>query len=362
MGRKKVVQRKSPVSQEMVDRCIAKTVFEGDIVNFRFLFFAYSPLREESTEDIDNVKYAYLVPQDDEGDEGGRYQEALRLASEPAIREHIKEQLSSEGPAQLPWELICLLADNAVRLGKYSAAGQAYELLRIRRSMQEEFFRQGDEALDKDEVARGVLAYRIGVGLAYDYAAFPEPLPSVANHQTEALLLHAVYPTDPADALALQPTEKHVDLALEYLLDREAAGRLSSRPLEERLAFLDVLIRAMDSQWDDFTGRYHEAITLTDAVRGALERANDPAGKGLEEELKGEVDEEEFWKIPECMLGRAIGAAEWWQYVKELAYEHPAAILFIKRQVVSEGLEIVIPILPASSPLAQRLGLASNDA
>jgi len=358
MGRKKGTQVKSPVTQEMIDRCIAKAVSEGDIVNFRFLFFAYSPLRAASTEDISTSKYAYLVP---DVDEDPRYEEALRLTSVPSIRAHIKAQLEWEGPAQLPSELVLLLGDNAVRLEKYSAAGQAYELLRVRRSMQEEFFRQGDEALDKDDVAGGVLGYRIGVGLDYDYAAFPEPLPSVANHQTEALLLHAVYPAEPGDALALQPTEGHVDRALEYLLDREAAGRLASRSLDARLAFLEVLIRKTDTEWEDFVGRYQEASVLTQAVRAEVERANDPAGRGLEEEVKGQIDEENFRKIPECMLGRAIGEAEWWQYVKELAYEHPAGILFIKRQVVSEGLEIVIPALPASSPLADRLGLVAKS-
>jgi hypothetical protein len=239
MGRKKAVQSKVPIAQETIDGCVAKAVGEGDIVNFRFLFISYSPLRQESSEDIEALKYAYLVPGEVTD---GAYDAALAVARTPEIQAHIHAQLDKDGPAQLPSALVLMLADNAVRLEKYSAAGQAYELLRVRRSMQEEFFRQADEALDGDDLARGVRGYRIAVGLDYDYAAFPEPLPSVANHQTEALLLHAVYPARPEDCFALQPAELHVNRALEYLLDREAAGRLASRSLEDRVAFLEAVV------------------------------------------------------------------------------------------------------------------------
>ena len=53
---------KAPVSQEIIDACLARTVAEGDIVNFRFLFISYSPLRADSSEDIEASKYTYLRP------------------------------------------------------------------------------------------------------------------------------------------------------------------------------------------------------------------------------------------------------------------------------------------------------------
>src|SRR5690606_12280615 len=117
---------------------------------------------------------------------------------------HVQTELEANRPAQLPSDLLLMLADNAVRQGKYTSAAQAYELLRIRSRMQDEFYAAADRALDENDVARAVRGYRAATGLAYDYAAFPEPLPEVPDYQTRALLLHGEYPTRPDDCVALK--------------------------------------------------------------------------------------------------------------------------------------------------------------
>ncbi|HPO16114.1 MAG TPA: hypothetical protein PLI09_21945, partial [Candidatus Hydrogenedentes bacterium] len=261
---------KAPVPQATIDACLANVVAEGDVVNFRFLFFPYSPIRDDSTENIDSPKYAYLFPEDVDTP---RFREALGLVKNVEIRSHVKAQLQKKGPAQLPSELLLALADNAVRLGKYTSAAQAYELLRIRRRMQDEFFAQADTALDDNNIPLAVQGYLIATGLTYDYAAFPEPLPAVPNYQVRALMLHAEYPRRPEDCVALQPPEVHTQLALSYLLlDAEAAARLETRPMEQKLTFLERLVYQRDPEWKTFVERYKAACALVEQFARKIER------------------------------------------------------------------------------------------
>ena len=51
---------------------------------------------------------------------------------------------------------------------------------------------------------------------------------------------------------------------------------------------------------------------------------------------------------------------EWWQYLKDMAYAHPASALFVARQAVSHDTEIIMPRYRADSQLARRLGLAAE--
>lgn len=357
MARKKTAQ-KPPVDQDTIEQCIAYAVAEGDIVNFRFLFLPYSPLRGDSSEDIHSNKYSYLWPEEDSEP---HFKAALAAAKRPEVRAHIKTQLAKKGPAQLPAELLLPLADNAVRLGKYTAAAQTYELLRIRRHMQEEFLKQADLALDENDISSAVQGYTIATGLDYDYAAFPEPLPSVPDYQSRALMLHAEYPKQPEDSVALQPTESHLQTALSYLLlDAETAARLDPRPLEQKLAFLEMLVRRRDPQWDTFAARYKEACALVDQLAKRIERESSRsagAGDSLMGEIEAQTETFDPETIPQKLLGRAIPEGEWWQYLKELAYEHPAAALFLSRQSISKDVEIIMPRLLHENPLPARLGL-----
>lgn len=352
--------QKAPVSQDMIDECLAKAVADGDIVNLRFLFISYSPLREWSTEDIKSEKYAYLVP---DSTDDKRFIEALGRVKKPEIQAHITAQLEKKGPAQLPAELVMLLADNAVHLGKYKSAAQAYEVLRIRARMQEAYLDEADAALDSGDVARAVHGYRIAVGLDFDYAAFPEPMPAAPNYQSRAQILHAEYPRRPEDAVALQQPDRHVSIALGYLLlNSKTAARLEERPPETRMAFLAELINQIDPEWPAFVKRYREACGLVAAIGARLQKqANQREQVGLEEEIKAQQQEEDPADIPKLLLGRAVPGGEWWQYIKELAYEHPASVLFVVRQFVTKDLEIVMPRYVSNSPVMAAVGLAAED-
>jgi hypothetical protein len=347
---------KTPLTPDVINKCLAKAVAEGDIVNLRFLFISYSPLRESSTEDITTDKYAYLVPLSTEGE---RFREAMALVQQPLIQAHVKKELDKKGPPQLPAPLVTLLADNAVRLGKYKAAAQAYELLRIRSRMQEAYLDEADAALAANDLETAVRGYRIAVGLDYDYAAFPEPMPTSPNYQSRAQLLHADYPRKPEDAVALQLPESHVNIALGYLLlNPQIAARLEEQPLSVRLDFLAELVRQLDPNWAAFTARYADACRLVASIGSRLERqANQVEQVGLADEIKALLAEEDPADIPKLLLGREIPGGEWWQYIKELAYEHPAAALFVVRQFVTKDLEIVMPRYVKGSPVIAALGL-----
>lgn len=355
MAKKKEIT-KAPASADTINKCLAKAVADGDIVNLRFLFISYSPLRDSSTEDITADKYAYLVA---ESTEGAHFREAMEQVKKPLVQAQVKKELEKKGPPQLPASLVLLLADNAVRLGKYKAAAQAYELLRIRARMQEAYLDEADEALSAGDIVTAVRGYQIAVGLDYDYAAFPEPMPTSPNYQSRAQLLHADYPRRPEDAVALQQPDIHVNIALGYLLlNPQIAARLEERPLPVRLDFLAELVRQLDPNWDDFTARYAEACKLVASIGTRLEReANQAEQVALADEIKALQAEDDPADIPKLLLGRDIPGGEWWQYIKELAYEHPAAALFVVRQFVTKDLEIVMPRYVKGSPLIAALGL-----
>jgi len=331
-GKKKSASAPKIVNEDLAARAFAKAVTDGDFVNFRLLFLAFSPARVASSERFEDAKYSYLLP-DDESQSNGEFRRALALVREDATWRHIQRELDANRPAQLPAELVMLLADNAVRLGKFTIAAQAYELLRVRRRMQDEFFAQADAALDDGNVRRAVHGYLVATGLEYNYAAFPEPLPVVPDWQTKALMLHGEYPRSAEDCIPLQQPEQFIRTALAYLLlDAAAAARLEPRPISVRLS------------GRDFEARIQHAVAERGGGRVSLAREI--------EELVGEDPH----KVPAALLGRTIDDGEWWQYLKELAYTHPASALFVSRQIIGET-EIVVPRYRGDSPVPSALGL-----
>ncbi|HEO70752.1 MAG TPA: hypothetical protein ENN80_05765 [Candidatus Hydrogenedentes bacterium] len=350
------------VDQRTVDEALAKAVCTGDIVNFRFLFTAFSPARQDSSEQFDVPRYAYLLPHNDLKSDP-RFKEALAAVRAIETHTHIQQELEAKRPAQLPAGLVLLLGDNAVRAGKYTSAAQAYELLRLRRRMQDECFQQADAALDAGDVARTVRGYLIGIGLDYDYAAFPEPLPAVPDYQKRALVLHADYPDDPRDSVALQEPEVHIRTALTYLLrGASTAARLAERPLDLKTAFVKELVHALDPQWPAFAGRFREACAMTREFGERLEPTRVPAPQedhGLAKEIETTLGEDPR-RITAHLLGRDIPGGAWWQYLKELAYTHPASVLFIARWTLGDD-EILVPRYRPDSPLAVALGLREED-
>ena len=343
------------VDPETLALTLAKAINNGDIVNFRFLFGPASPARPDSSQHFDMRKYAYLLPESDETGSAS-FQECLKQVKKPEIWAHIQQELNANRPPQLPSELVLTLADNAVQRDKCSSAAQAYELLRIRARMQREVFTQADAALDAGDIVRGVRGYLIAVGLGYDYAAFPEPLPATPDYQTRALILHSDYPEKAEDCLGMQDTEIMMETALSYLLlDVEAAARLRERSIDLRVAFIRELVRIRDPRWTAFVERFHEGNQILQEVGAQI------GGRVQSRSLAHEIREQQHGdlrRIPALLLGRTLDPGEWWQYLKELAYEHPAAVLFVARQEAGDT-EILIPLHRTDSPIAHALGVVS---
>lgn len=347
-----------PVSEEMVRNAIAHTVATGDLVGFRFLFSAHSPCRLTSPDRLEDAKYGYLTP---DSAVNAAFDEALAQVTSTSTWAHIQAELSAERPARLPSELVLALADNALRAGKYTLAAQAYELLRIRRKMQEEFHADAGAALKNGEIARSVRGFRIAAALGFDYAAFPEPMPMVSNYQSRALMLHGRYPLRPEDCIALQEAKPHVETLLGFLLDDpEAVARLRDFPPEVLLDFAVELVAQVDPDWSAWQERYAEAVRETRELSESLMRSarNPGSGDELEDAIAGQ-QERRPERIMEILLGRAIPDGEWWQYLKEVAYTHPAGILFVSRQLVGDK-EVFLPRCREDSALAAALGL-KND-
>jgi hypothetical protein len=349
------------VDPELVAKALAKAVSDGDVVNFKMVFMPFSPARAGSSERFEDAKYAHLLPEAEE-ENHPRFREALALTRNADTWAHVQKEIEADRPAQLPSSLLIPLGDNALRLGKYTSAAQAYELLRIRQRMQDAFFEAADRALDAGEIPKAVRAYVIATGLDYNYAAFPEPLPTVPNFHTAALMLHGEYPKKPEDCVALQEPDALLRTAFGYLLhDASAASRLEPRPLETRVAFLKALVAHLDPQWDSFIKRYREACGMVQVFAKRFERAADgeaDTGASLADEIAEQTGDDPR-SIAAHLLGRTIPDGEWWQYLKELAYTHPAAALFVSRQMAGEH-ELLIPRYRGDSPIAPALGLVAD--
>ncbi|MFO7975556.1 MAG: hypothetical protein R6V12_13070 [Candidatus Hydrogenedentota bacterium] len=355
------------VDMDLAAKAFAKAVHDGDIVNLRFLFGPFSPARSTSPERFETEKYSYLIPDEDQ-ERNPDFQEAVDLVRSRDIWAHIEKELTMTRPPQLPYELVLKLGDSAFRLGKYTSAAQAYEMLRIRGRMQELIFEQADDALDNGDIKKAVRGYVAAAGLEYDYAAFPEPLPKTPDYQMRALVLHGDYPERPEDCVPMHETDAFVQIALGYLLmSNDIAARLEHRSLDTRVAFLKELIETLDPAWREFVHRYREALELKREFAERIQRAIDARteeGDGKRRSLAGEIDETlgaNPGKIPAVLLGRDIEHGEWWQYLKELAYLHPAGILFVSRQFIGNE-ETVVPLYREKSPVVKALGLVPEAA
>ncbi|MCP4644862.1 MAG: hypothetical protein GY851_30750 [bacterium] len=346
------------VDPEQVAHALAKAVFDGDFVNFRFLFSPFSPGRATAAESFEAERYAYLLPEGDM-EQTEPFRRALSLIQDGAVWSHIQQELNADRPAQLPWAPVMRLADRAVELGKFSNAAYAYEMLRIRARMQDRFLEQADRSLDAGELEEAVRGYLVASGLEYDYSAFPEPLPKIPSFQTRALMLHGEYPKTPEDSLPLQPAPAFLRTAFGYLLDNpEMAARIEDRPIDGQVAFLKELIVRQDPKWDAFAERFKDACSAMQAFSERLERAesdSSDARGSLADEIADQLGEDPH-EIMVTLVGHAIEEGEWWQYLKELAYRHPAAILFISRQIIGD-VETLVPRYRDDSPVPGALGL-----
>jgi hypothetical protein len=352
-------QTKKTVSKEIIHTALAKAIADGDIVNFKFLFLPYSPLREDSTEDIYSIKYSYLLPSEEETNTP-RYKSALELVSRNDITEHIQTQLHKKGPPQLPAEPLLMLADNAVKQGKYTSASQAYELLRIRIKMQELFFEQGEEELAKGNITNAVRAYRIASALEYDYGAFPEPLPAVPKYQEQALILHGEYREKWEDCLGCLPIDKFLTEAFNYLFLRpEHANKILAKPIDIQVDFLVELIHQIDPNWYKFIEKVNNTIPILQElyleIRSRMERV--AQGSLWEDEWDEGLNIDKYLAIQQILLGRKITPDEWWAYLKEIAYLHPASALFIARQLIGKEKEIILPRYSPNNPVVIKLAL-----
>jgi hypothetical protein len=355
---KKQQNTEKTVDMDLVVNALAKAVCDGDMVNFRTLFAPFSPARSSSSQSFDMRKYEYLTPSEEQ-ESTPEFAAALELVKRPGLLDEIKVELEANRPPRLPWDLVITLGDNAVRLGKYSIAAQAYELLRVRARIQREFFTQADAALDAGDIPTGVRGYLIGTELAYDYAAFPEPLPMTPDFQTRALVLHAEYPNRPEDCLGLKEPKALMQIALSYLLlDPEAAARLDDRSMDVKLAFLKELVLQRDPEWNVFISRFRDACEAMDALSKRLRQmyAESSLAEEINAHLITQVGEDSPIRIPEILLGSSIEDGEWWQYLKELAHKHPASALLVARQAIGE-IEILVPRYAVDSPVSRALGL-----
>jgi hypothetical protein len=300
-------------SPDHIAESLAKAVVDGDIVNFRQIFAGLSPARPDTVETLDDPKYSYLLPAGTEKQQPA-FQNALRAVRTPESWKHIETELEAKRPVRLPSDLLMLLGDHAVAAGKYTSAAQAYELLRVRKSIQARFLKAGLEALRANDAPSAVTGYLIGIGLAYDYAAFPEPMPLVLNFPRRALIMHAEAPRRPEDVIPFKEPTVFLRLAIEYLLgEPDHADEICEAPLETQVAFFGELVCCRDPHWDAFVKRFAEAAALekqwNDRLRELMAGGQDL--RMYTQDIAEQLGEDPR-RVPEILLGRTIPNGEWW--------------------------------------------------
>lgn len=144
------------------------------------------------------------------------------------------------------------------------------------------------------------------------------------------------------------------------MIDPALTAHLEDQSFETRVAFFAELARVRDQDRPAFLKRYHEAWrALVMEFGKRLERQKTEKGKEtLAQEVEDVQNAGDAREISARLLGRTIEEGAWWQYLKELAYEHPAAALFVSRQQITPDLEIIMPRFVSGSPLVDALGLA----
>lgn len=257
------------------------------------------------------------------------------------LTSNYKSQLE-KNPLPLPAPYLEELADRAIELGNYSTAHSALQAINSLDKKVNEFIVKGVELLQSkevkgsevssDESGSDSLDERIRQVAFQFYQAIriKEPLghqfqylgPNLYLENSEALRKYMKY-------VELNLIKELLEFGIQYLADdRAIAERIiknlpSSKIKRLFLKHFAEFFSLGSENYQAFVRRYQEAVKL----------------------LKNAKEDREFLTIQKVLLGRGTGDNQYYQFLRELAVEHPISTLLVTIELTSDGTPYIAPII-----------------
>ncbi len=331
-------------------------------------------------------RFSYLIPGDSAqsgtllGTDTGKNEELLQ-------RKQIVDEMFSESLAFLTDEMLdaeslsdqilANIAQNALRLKKFSFASKAYDELDEKEQVISNYMKEGGSLLEGDKIQQAAESYLIAAKLAYDYKQRFGP-----DFQQRGLQLHADCMNQPEKCItASTDIQNIIDEGIKYLLDNQAiAEKLLQQPQPAKKSLLKALAQLQDSNYHAFAENYKAAVqklkeTTQDYEEGKIsdEFRMEEVQEAEEQHKSGGLSSEELenikqkkllednWEkvldIQQTLLGRAMVGDNVLQYIRELLWEHPVSALVVCIKYEHQPKAVVTPAMQNSTSLMELLGL-----
>ncbi len=260
------------------------------------------------------------------------------------FEESIGRKYRSELMAQalpLPEKYLEELGERALEIGNYSTAHSAFAVNNKMEKRVNEFIVRGVELLQSkdvrssssdDDKSGGTIQEKVGQSVTSFYQAIKLKNPLGNQFQYLSAQLHAESIRKYFKFVELGLLKEIIEFDIEYLVDDKAIANRIVENLDNakvRKLFLKNLSQNFSMGSDNFRNfvdRYQAAVTL----------------------LKEAQNDEDLSKLQKVLLGRRTGDNQYYQYLKELAIEHPISSLLTAISTNSEGTPYLAPIVMKS--------------
>jgi len=266
------------------------------------------------------------------------------------INKQFGEQLKNE-LAPLPLEFLTELGERALKFGKFRDAHSAFKACGDLEKRVSQFIVEVTQILSSKELSSGEMEEKVfdqKLAQAADFVFQAVKLKNPFGNQFQKLGPQLHY----EDAEAARKYAKYIeqslfkeiiDFGIQFLIDdnsidNKITSALSSGKL--RRAFLKQLATRFSGgvdQFKFFTNNYQQAV----------------------EKLKEAKTEKDFIDVQKTLLDRGTGDNEYYQFLQELALEHPVSALLVNTQMTQENKPFIAPtILKSGVSLLEFLELA----
>jgi hypothetical protein len=270
------------------------------------------------------------------------------------ISSEYKAQLEKQ-PLPLPDQFLEALADRAVAMGNYASAHSAWNALGKLEKGVNQYIVKGVELLQspvlRDE-SSDPQAFRQTIHDAVNQFYIAARMKNPLGHQFQyaSQTLHMKDPDSIRKYFkyieaALQ--KEIVDFVIEYLIDdKTISARIigvlpNAKARRNFLRYLAQQFSRTETDYRGFLQRYQEAIELFKAAK----------------------TEEQFLDVQHHLLGRSTATNESYQYLRELAVDHPISSLLLAAVAAVDNKVFLVPILMKSGqPLYEFLELNAVNA
>ena len=252
------------------------------------------------------------------------------------ITKQYGEQLKNE-LAPLPSEFLDELGERALKFGKFRDAHSAFKASGNLEKKVNQFIVEVTQLLNSKELTSGDLnseAFDQKIAHSADLVFKAVKLKNPFGNQFQRLAPKLHY----EDAEAARKYAKYIeqslfkeiiDFGIQFLIDDRSVDSKITTALSSgklRRAFLKqfaIRFSGGVDQFKSFTNNYQLAT----------------------EKLKEAKAEKDFLDVQKALLGRGTGDNEYFQFLQELALEHPVSALLVNTQMTSENKPFIAPII-----------------